>query len=116
MSPSVLVVEDYADLRSAIASALARRDYDCDCVPNAEDAVVMLRDHKYAAILLSPTKLPLRENAVIHYLLENQPGEMPKIILMTDPGAGMETGRLRVLSKPFNHEELFEQLAAKPAL
>src|SRR5688500_6496300 len=84
MSPLVLLVEDYADLRTAIAETLERNHYSCDSVSNSEDAVVMLRDHDYAAILIAP-RLPISEDPVVHYLAEHRPEDMKKVIVMSDP-------------------------------
>jgi DNA-binding response OmpR family regulator len=110
MRPSVLVVEDYADLRSAIVTALERQEYACDDAQTAEDAIDKLRHHHYEAILLSPT-IPITEDPVIHFLDEFQPGERPKVILMTEPGATEETQH--VLLKPFGNAQLFAELRGK---
>ena len=108
MRSSVLVVEDYADLRSAIEATLVRRDYACDVAASVDDAIVRLRDGQYEAILLAPT-LPIKDDRVIRYLADNRPGELWKVILMTDPPEAFEN-RYRVLAKPFNDEELFAKL------
>jgi DNA-binding response OmpR family regulator len=108
MRSSVLVVEDYADLRSAIEATLVRRDYSCDSASSVDDAIVKLRTHEYSAILLAPT-LPIKDDRIIRYLVENSPGELWKVILMTDPPDAQED-RYRVLAKPFNNEELFAKL------
>ncbi|MEA2165910.1 MAG: hypothetical protein QOK37_4037 [Thermoanaerobaculia bacterium] len=111
MSTSVLVVEDYPDLCSAIVETLAREEYECESAANAEDAIVKLRAHQYEAILLAP-RLPIRSDPVMRFLSESQPGEVHKVILMTDPPLGEEPepDECRVLVKPFNNEELFAQL------
>jgi DNA-binding response OmpR family regulator len=103
MNPSVLVVEDYADLRAAIAETLSRNDYDCDCATSAEDAIVKLAEHDYSAILIAP-RLPVADDPVIHYLAENRPGEMHKVIVMSDPQTSAPG--CTVLQKPFTNSEL----------
>ena len=108
MRPSVLVVEDYADLRSAIEATLVRRDYACDVASSVDDAIVRLGVHEYSAILLAPT-LPVKDDRVIRYLVDNRPGELWKVILMTDPPEAFDN-RYRVLAKPFNDTDLFATL------
>ena len=105
MNDSVLVVEDYADLRSAIVNALERHDCTCDSASSSEDAVIMLRDREYDAILIAP-KLPIVDDPVIHYLAENRPGDMRKVIIMSDPATPTgDCGTL--LEKPFTNEQLY---------
>lgn len=106
MSPTVLVVEDYPDLRFAIADTLSREHYDCDCVGTSDAAIAKLREHRYEVILLAP-RLPISSDPVMHFLQEHQPGEMPKVVLMTDPGVVSDC---RTLSKPFNPSELLGKL------
>ena len=107
MSPSILVVEDYEDLREAIASALSRAEYECDCAKSSEDAIVKLRDHDYAAILIAP-KLPIADDPVIHYLAANKPGEMRKVIVMSDPDTA--TAGCALLEKPFTHADMIARI------
>lgn len=107
MNPSVLVVEDYVDLRSAIVAALSRQQYDCDCATSAEDAIVKLGSHDYAAILIAP-KLPVSDDPVIHYLAVNRPGDMRKVIVMSDPATS--TQGCTLLEKPFTNAELFARI------
>lgn len=110
MSPvAVLVVEDYADLCSAIAETLVCHDYSCDTATSTEDAIVKLRARHYGAILLSP-RLPIKDDPVIRFLETTQPEELPKLILMRDPSFDDEEDDGRSLLKPFNNEELFRKL------
>ena len=111
MSRSVLVVEDYADLCSAIVDTLARGEYVCESASSADDAIGKLREHHYEAILLAPT-MPVRSDPVMRFLTESQPAEIHKVILMTGPPIGEEADPedCRVLVKPFNNEQLFAQL------
>ncbi|GAC1439269.1 MAG: hypothetical protein NVSMB68_10890 [Thermoanaerobaculia bacterium] len=103
---NILVVEDYADLRSALLSVLVRAHYTCDGVGNSEDALDKLRQHEYAAILLAPM-LPIMDDPVVRYVAAN-PSCSPKIILMTDSDQSNDT--FGSLTKPFNPEQLFAQL------
>ena len=103
-SLSVLLVEDYEDLRSTIAETLKRHEYDCDSVTTSEDAILKLRDNEYGAILISP-RLPIADDPMIHYLVENSPGEMAKVIVMSDPTT--PSGEWSLLQKPFTNDQLF---------
>ena len=108
MPPTVLVIEDYDDLRLTIADALQRSHYRCDAVRSSEDAIVKLRDHEYAAILISP-RLPVADDPVVHYLAEHRPGELGKVIVMSDPAT--PTGSCRgLLEKPFTSEQLIAMI------
>jgi DNA-binding response OmpR family regulator len=108
MRPTVLVIEDYEDLRLAIADALQRNHYECDAVRSPEDAIVKLRDHEYAAILISP-RLPIADDPVVHYLAEHRPGDVGKIIVMSDPAT--PTGNCRgLLEKPFTNDQLIAMI------
>ncbi len=105
--PSVLVIEDYADLRSMIADTLALGHFNCDQAATAEDAIAKLREHHYAAILLS-SRLPIAADPVMHFLHEQQPDEARKVIVMAEPEQSTE--QCPVLLKPFNRDQLFDQL------
>jgi DNA-binding response OmpR family regulator len=109
MRPSVLVVEDYVDLASAIVAALVRRDYRCDNVTTSEAAVDLLRDHRYDTILLAP-RLPISDDPVMHFLASAQPGELAKVVLMTNDDGDEPAPGARVLSIPFNDEELLAEV------
>ena len=104
MVQNILVVENYADLNSAITAALPD-DCHCTSVRTAEEAILKLRDEHYEVILLSP-RMPIQDDPVMHFLHENQPGEIAKVILMTDSDADATGEDCRVLVKPFNRDDL----------
>jgi len=107
MAQNVLVVEDYADLRSALVSALHRAHYTCDDVASSDEAVAMLREHQYGAVLLA-TRLPITEDPVVRYLLAEDASHRTKVIVMTDTEQSTED--YRSLTKPFNNEQLVAKL------
>ena len=110
MVQKVLVVEDYADLNSAITAALAD-EYRCTSVRTAEEAIGELRANHYDQILLAP-RLPIREDPVMHFLHEHQPEEIRKVILMVNPDADPEGAEeCRTLLKPFGLKELAAEMA-----
>lgn len=107
MSSNVLVVEDYADLRTALVSALSRAQYTCDEVRTSEDALRLLRDNRYNTVLLS-TRMPIGDDPVVRYLLAEDASKSTKVIVMTD--GEDETDDFPSLAKPFNYEQLFATL------
>ena len=109
MSHNILVVEDYADLRTALVSALVRAHYTCDCVGSSEDAVEKLREHKYGAVLLA-TRLPIADDPVVRYLHAEDSTGRTKVIVMSEPDQA--TDDYRSLVKPFNYEQLFKTLTS----
>jgi DNA-binding response OmpR family regulator len=111
MSPSVLIVEDYADLRLALTETLVRHAYTCDCASTVDDALRKLQSGQYEAILLAPT-IPIKDDRIVRYIREHRPSDVGKIILMTGPPEGDETP-YRTLTKPFNNEQLFKELDSK---
>ena len=111
MPQSILVVEDYADLRSAIVTALLRHRYSCEQVKSSEEAIEKLRDKHYSAILLAPM-LPISSDPVMHFLVEEQPDQLAKVVMMGDPEMEDDAGAADrpVLLKPFNDEQLCAQI------
>lgn len=106
MPRSVLVVEDYPDLRSAISEMLSRNGWVCESVESG-DAIAKLAAKHYETILIGP-RLSVAGDPVLHYLIEHQPGELGHVIVMTNPVAGDEPAdeRCHVLTKPFTREQL----------
>lgn len=111
MPPSVLVIEDYADLCSMIGDTLHVRDVSCDLARSTDEAIAKLRDRHYAAILLSP-RLPVTTDPVMHFLHEQQPAEVCKVILMADPDSTLERDpdHCPILLKPFSRDQLFDKV------
>src|SRR5688500_4725444 len=104
MVQKILVVENYADLNSAIAAALPD-DCSCTSARTSEEAIDKLRANHYEVILLAP-RLPTQDDPVMHFLHEYQPEEIAKVILMTDPDDETAGENCRILIKPFNRDEL----------
>jgi DNA-binding response OmpR family regulator len=106
MSRSILVIEDYPDLRAAISELLTQNDCVCDSV-GSEGAIARLEANQYETILLAP-RLAIRGDPVLHYLAEKQPAELSRVVVMTCPGQEDDEAdaRCHVLAKPFNREQL----------
>jgi CheY-like chemotaxis protein len=106
MPRTILVVEDYADLRSAIAEMLSRNNCVCDCV-DSSGAIEKLAANHYEAILIAP-RLTITGDPVLHYLIENQPNELDRVVVLSNPAPEEEDtdSRCHVLQKPFSREQL----------
>lgn len=114
MKRNILVVEDYLDLRNAIAGVLSRNGCVCDCV-GTTDAIAKLRDNSYEAILISP-RLPVSSDPVLHFIAQHQPGELNHVVVMQNPEADVAEeaadSRMLQLTKPFSSDELMKQVRA----
>ncbi|HET8797848.1 MAG TPA: hypothetical protein VFO89_09175 [Thermoanaerobaculia bacterium] len=114
MRRNVLVVEDYPDLRAVIVDVLSRNGCDCECAEN-DTAIAKLRQNRYEAILIGP-RLAIGSDPVLHFLIENQPGELDRVVVMANPVGGDEPGETppcRVLMKPFGRDELLRVVPAR---
>ncbi|MFZ2491072.1 MAG: hypothetical protein WA208_06285 [Thermoanaerobaculia bacterium] len=112
MSRAVLVVEGYADLRSAIVETLSRGDFECDAAGGADAAIEKLREHRYEAILLA-SRLPIRDDPVMRFLHAAQPDQLRKVIVMAEPEVDSADDDPRILLKPFNVEQLLAKMNAR---
>lgn len=112
MPRSILLVEDYSDLRSTIVDVLSRNDCVCECVDH-NGAIEKLRDHDYEAILIAP-RLSVADDPVLHYLSESRPAKLGRVVVMTNPGTTEDApdARCHVLQKPFSRDQLLARLAA----
>jgi DNA-binding response OmpR family regulator len=112
MSPAVLIVEDYADLRLCLTETLVRHAYTCDSASSVDEALRMLATRDYEVILLAPT-IPIKDDRIVRFIEEQRPAEAAKIVLMTDPPEAGDEPHYRLLAKPFNNEQLFAEIDGK---
>jgi CheY-like chemotaxis protein len=104
---SILVIEDYPDLRDTIIEVLSQNDCVCESAGSAE-AIAKLAAKRYGTILLAP-RLAIQGDPVLHYLMENQPGELEHVVVMQNPVRDDDESpdeRCHVLMKPFSRAEL----------
>lgn len=112
MSPAVLLVESHADLRKVIAGALRRADYDCDAVSTGGEALLKLREHDYAFIVvdtdsIAPLK-PLRD------ALRADPALLAKVVFITEQEEeGQDAELTGALHKQFDANELLARLRTR---
>lgn len=101
MPLSVLVVEPYADFCREIVAMLTREHFQCDSVASAHDAMLKIRAHSYAYILLDT------ELTGINDVLATRPAG--EVILISE-NARESDDRYAVLRKPFAKDELLAHL------
>lgn len=97
MVPMVLLLESDTDLRSAISTALNRAEYNCDAVATPAAAMLKLREHAYAYVLVD-------EDATEPALRAALKAQHGTVIFITDED---EPDALR---KPFDNEQLLSRL------
>ena len=109
MSPAILLVESHTDLRSAIATAIRRADYDCDAVATAPDALLKLREHDYAYIVVDvESAAPL---TALRKKLRSDPALLAKVVFIATRGEDADDTELAgALHKPFDANELIARL------
>jgi two-component system, OmpR family, response regulator len=112
----ILLIEDEAELASAIESALGKRNIAVDCVPSLSEARYAIRECQYKVVLLDRF-LPDGDGlSVIPDLRAAAPG-IP-VIILTAAGEiaarveGLEAGADDYLAKPFSMDELTARLRA----
>jgi DNA-binding response OmpR family regulator len=104
MDPKILVVENHHDLRSAIVAAFAREHVPCDAVVTGSDALLKLRDHHYAYVLVDDDE-ETGAGALIDKLTADP--KSPKLILLTE----FERDDMPFLRKPFDSKQLLARVS-----
>lgn len=111
MSPSVLVVENHDDLRKVIVATLARQQYRCDAVANASEAMLRVRQHDYAYVVVdldSP-----RSTEELMTLLAAEPHLARHVVVITEGDLAeinvYGDDQMSFLRKPFGRKELLAQ-------
>jgi CheY-like chemotaxis protein len=114
VAASVLVVDDDPQLRNALARDLRAHGYDARCASGYDEAVLLLRQRPYD-VLLTDLRMEGRDGMdLIVALRESSPGTRP--VLMSahatarDSQRALDLGAVRVLSKPFDIEEMLHAI------
>ena len=111
----LLIVEDEADLRDALAQALREEGYAVDTAENGEDGLFNAQNTNYDAILLDIMLPKLDGWEVLRLLREKK--KTPVLFLTArdrslDRVRGLDTGADDYIIKPFDLPELFARLRA----
>jgi CheY-like chemotaxis protein len=116
MRKTVLVVEDDADLREAIADVLSSAGLDVVTAGNGREALDALRDLREPALVLLDLKMPVMDGFEFRRRLLETPGvsEVPVVFLSGDSKSqrrARSPDSARSLRKPFREEDLLRVVA-----
>ena len=112
----LLLVEDDAELASALALALHQRGFTCDIAGCLEDAQLLLDTSHYFALVLD-LGLPDGDGLDLVRSLRKRGRALPVVVLSARGAleariAGLEAGADDYLAKPFSPDELVARLRA----
>ena len=110
----ILIVDDDTSLLKLLSIRLNSEGYDVSTATSVDDAIRLISDHKYSA-LLSDLRMPGKDGLyLLDYVSEHFPS-LP-VILITAHGSiseaviATEKGALGFITKPIEHEKLREAL------
>jgi len=113
----ILVVEDNDDVRELAESMLTMADYEVLPAPSGERALGLLESGEQVDLLFTDVIMPGGMNGL--ELIERVHARRPGLpVLVTTgymdelPGRGKPSGGLNVLSKPYQHQDLLDRVAA----
>jgi DNA-binding response OmpR family regulator len=112
----LLIVEDDKELAAALGGAFARRSVSSDHAGSGDDAELMLRSTRYAAMVLD-LGLPDGDGLSLLRRVRSRKDPVPVIILtarsdLGDRVAGLDAGADDYLVKPFEFDELYARITA----
>jgi DNA-binding response OmpR family regulator len=110
MVPQVLVVESYADLRAGIVSALQRYSFACDAVATPGAAVLKLREHDYAYVVVDVDSPESTEE-----LISSFAPDAHVILISEEDPRDERTNTFAMLRKPFSRDELMARVRSLTA-
>lgn len=118
-SRRALVVDDDAGIRILVARILSRHGYTVDTVRDGAEAIEHILQHDYDLITLDLMMPRLDGVAVVKYLTDHRPDELPKIVVMSAFGHMARESVCppvgRFLEKPFDIDRLIAEAANAPA-
>jgi DNA-binding NtrC family response regulator len=115
MADRILVVDDEANLRKVLGAMLRRDGYEVDTAEDGAEALLMLDDERYAAVLTDLRMPQVDGMAVLRRVMVRSP-ETP-VILLTAHGTvdaaveALKAGAFDFITKPFDQAELGRILA-----
>jgi DNA-binding response OmpR family regulator len=113
----ILVVDDDDAIRVMVERVLRRERFEVDTARDGFEAIEKLAHNDYGTILLDLMMPRVDGHGVLRYLEKNRPETARSVIIMT---ANLPSGRVaaasqpifRVLSKPFDLQQLIENVRA----
>jgi DNA-binding response OmpR family regulator len=117
----VLVVEDDPAISTLIEALMRRRGYECDVVSDGNEAIQRLRCDSYFAVLLDLMLPGAFGFDVIRFLHAERPAMTSRVVVITAASAATlrdfdDSSVRAVMRKPFDIQELVDQVAACAAL
>jgi len=120
-SKSILVVDNYRNVRQVLGQALTRWGHDVRLASSGEEACEILR-HTAVDIILMDLRMPAMSGQTLYHVIISQWPELRyRVIVMTgDPEAPDHEPWLRlyglpVISKPFTLDEVYALIEAMSA-
>ncbi len=115
--PSILIVEDDADIREAISTILQQKGYKTDTATNGQEAIRKSKT-KFFNLALLDIKLPDIEGTKLLTAMQESMPKMVKIILTGYPSIenaveAVNDGADAYIIKPVDPEELFALIDEK---
>ena len=120
-SGSILVVDNYSNVREVLGVALERWGYDVQLAASGEEACEILRHISVDAVIMDLRMPAMSGQTLYHIILSQWPHLRFRVIVMTaDPDAPdhepwLRLYRLPVVSKPFTLDEVASLLGAVTA-
>jgi two-component system OmpR family response regulator len=115
---SILVVDNYRNLRDLLAEALRRQGHSVQLASSGEEACEILSESAVDIILMDLRMPAMSGQTLYHVIISQWPELRYRVIVMTgDPEAPdhepwLRLYQLPVLSKPFTLDELTELIYA----
>jgi two-component system chemotaxis response regulator CheY len=109
--PYILIVEDDADLREAVAELLQDHGYGTCQVANGVEALEVLRERSSACLMLLDLMMPVMNGwELLARIEEGAVSPVPDVVIMTALEMAPRTGGRKVLLKPLNIEQLLSEV------
>lgn len=115
--PTVLVIEDDADITHILGMTLAHAGFDMVSVGDGLDAIARIREMPPPRLVLLDVMLPRMDGMLIIPYIRNRPGweEVPIVMLTAKAGSddvfqAINSGANSYITKPFDPMELMARL------
>jgi DNA-binding NtrC family response regulator len=116
ISPSILIVDDDAPLREFLRTALSVRAFAVDSVGDGEEALLMLQQTCYDAVVLDLLIHGIKRHDVLGALIEQLPQARRVVLTSCEPPLMLHDAHALVvrttLRKPFDLDQLLFEVEA----
>jgi CheY-like chemotaxis protein len=113
-NPSILLIEDDANIRTATAQLLRKRGYTVDSVTNGLEAMCFLGHHPLPQLILLDLRMPLMDGWQFRVQQQQDPAlrRIPVLLLSSDDDLEATAQALHTpyLHKPFEVDVFFDAL------